>query len=67
MKTVIAGSRAIGRLSRQQWDYDRLVALIDEAVRQSKISITQIISGGAGGPAYRFHVGSLSPILSRRY
>jgi hypothetical protein len=50
MKTIIAGSRAIGRLSRQTWDYERLVALIDEAVRQSEISITQIISGGAGGP-----------------
>ena len=50
MKTIIAGSRAIGRLSQRTWDYERLIALIDEAVSDSKISITQIISGGAGGP-----------------
>ncbi len=50
MKTIIAGSRAIGRLCPRTWDYERLVALIDEAVRQSEITISEIISGGAGGP-----------------
>jgi len=49
MKTIIAGSRAIGRLRNREWDYDRLTAMIDEAVAKSGIRISQVISGGAGG------------------
>ena len=50
MKTVIAGSRSIGRLSPRKWDYEMLVALIEKAVQDSQIQITEVISGGAGGP-----------------
>jgi len=50
MKTVIAGSRSIGRLSPRTWDYETLVALVEKAVQDSGFQITEVISGGAGGP-----------------
>lgn len=50
MRTIIAGSRAVGRLSARKWDYDYLKELVSQAVAESGIEITTVISGGAGGP-----------------
>lgn len=50
MRTIIAGSRAIGRLSARTWNYDYLKELVRRAVLESGIEITAVISGGAGGP-----------------
>ncbi|MDZ4849976.1 MAG: SLOG family protein [Pirellulaceae bacterium] len=50
MKTIIAGSRSIGRLSPRKWNYEMLVALVEKAVQDSDFQITEVISGGAGGP-----------------
>ena len=50
MKTLIAGSRSIGRLSPRTWDYETLVTLVEKAVQDSGYQITEVISGGAGGP-----------------
>jgi hypothetical protein len=50
LKTIIAGSRSIGRISSRKWDYDHLAQIIEQAVLQSGFDITEVISGGAGGP-----------------
>ena len=50
MRTIIAGSRAVGRLSERSWNYDYLKELVSRAVLESGIDITAVISGGAGGP-----------------
>jgi len=49
MKTIIAGSRSIGRKSHRTWDYDYLLELLDQAVVQSGFQISEVISGRAGG------------------
>ena len=50
MKVIIAGSRSIDRLSSRRWDYVKLQQRIEEAVTASKFQITEVITGGAGGP-----------------
>lgn len=50
MRTIIAGSRAVGRLSARSWNYEYLTELVSRAVSESGIEITAVISGGAGGP-----------------
>lgn len=50
MKTIIAGSRSIDRLSARRWDYVKLVDRIDKAVTESGFEVTEVITGGAGGP-----------------
>ena len=50
MRTIIAGSRAVGRLSARSWNYDYLKELVSRDVLESGIDITAVISGGAGGP-----------------
>lgn len=50
MKTIIAGSRTVGRLGTRSWNYDHLVDLVRKAVKESGFEITVVISGGAGGP-----------------
>jgi len=50
MKTIIAGSRSIARISPRRWDYDQLAAILEAAVLDSGFKITEVISGGAGGP-----------------
>ena len=50
MKTIIAGSRAVGRTGTRSWDYDHLAKLVMQAVSESGFEITVVISGGAGGP-----------------
>ena len=50
MRTIIAGSRAVGRLSARSWNYEYLKELVSRAVSESGIEITAVISGGAGGP-----------------
>ena len=50
MKTIIAGSRSIGRLSARSWDYALLIKHVEEAVAASGFEVTEVITGGAGGP-----------------
>ena len=50
MRIIIAGSRAIGRISQRRWNYEQLAELVEQAVAQSGLSITDVISGSAGGP-----------------
>lgn len=50
MKTIIAGSRSIGRLSARRWNYELLVNHVEAAVAASGFEVTEVITGGAGGP-----------------
>jgi hypothetical protein len=50
VKVIIAGSRSLGRISQRSWDYEQLVKWVDEAVAASGFEVTEVISGGAGGP-----------------
>ena len=50
MKTIIAGSRSIDRISARRWDYEMLVSRIEQAVAESGFEVTEVITGGAGGP-----------------
>lgn len=50
MKVIIAGSRSICKISTNQWDYLKLVDIIDQAITESGFEITAVISGGANGP-----------------
>ena len=50
MKTIIAGSRSIDRISVRRWDYETLVSRIDKAIAESGFEVTEVITGGAGGP-----------------
>lgn len=50
MKTIIAGSRTVGRMGTRSWNYDHLADLVRQAVVESGFEITVVISGGAVGP-----------------
>ncbi|MDA8745237.1 DUF2493 domain-containing protein [Rubripirellula amarantea] len=50
MKTIIAGSRSVARISARRWDYDQLATILEIAIQESGFQITEVISGGAGGP-----------------
>lgn len=50
MKVIIAGSRSIDRLSARRWDYDKLIEKIACAVQASGFEVTEVVTGGAGGP-----------------
>lgn len=50
MKTIIAGSRSIDRLSARRWDYETLISRIEQAVTKSGFEVSEVITGGAGGP-----------------
>lgn len=50
LKVIIAGSRSIARLSSRRWDYEKLTSILDNAIADSGFEITEVISGGAGGP-----------------
>ncbi len=50
MRTIIGGSRAVGRLGPRSWDYELLARLLAQAIQESEFEITTVISGGAGGP-----------------
>ncbi|MCA9258971.1 MAG: DUF2493 domain-containing protein [Planctomycetales bacterium] len=50
MKVIISGSRSIDRLSSRRWDYAKLGERIEIAVAASGFEITEVITGGAGGP-----------------
>ncbi|TWU38681.1 hypothetical protein Q31b_37590 [Novipirellula aureliae] len=50
MKTIIAGSRSIARISSRRWDYDQLATILNTAIAESGFKTTEVISGGAGGP-----------------
>jgi hypothetical protein len=50
MKTIIAGSRSIARINSRRWDYDLLTTILETAISESGFKITEVISGGAGGP-----------------
>jgi hypothetical protein len=50
LKVIIAGSRSVARISARRWDYNRLAAILENAITESRFEITEVISGGAGGP-----------------
>jgi hypothetical protein len=50
VKVIIAGSRTIGQIGPRKWDYETLIAIIDRAVADSGLEVTEVISGGAPGP-----------------
>jgi len=50
MKVIIAGSRSIDRVSPRSWDYTKLVERVDAAVKASGFEVTEVVTGGAGGP-----------------
>lgn len=50
MKTIIAGSRSVARISARRWDYEELATILETAIHESGFQITGVISGGAGGP-----------------
>jgi hypothetical protein len=50
LKVIIAGSRSVARISSRRWDYDQLASVLQSAIAESKFEITEVISGGAGGP-----------------
>jgi len=50
LKVIIAGSRSIARASARRWDYDELASALETAVLESGFEITEVISGGPGGP-----------------
>ena len=50
MKVIIAGSRSVARISTRKWDYDKLAKILEAAITESEFEITEVISGGAGGP-----------------
>lgn len=50
LKVILAGSRSIARLSSRRWDYEKLTSIVDAAIADSGFEITEVISGGAGGP-----------------
>lgn len=50
MRVVIAGSRNCGLIAKNTWDYDGLVAKIDQVVQENGLEITEVVSGNANGP-----------------
>lgn len=50
LKVIIAGSRSVARISSRRWDYDTLAGILEKAIEDSGFEITEVISGGAGGP-----------------
>ena len=50
LKVIIAGSRSVARISARRWDYDKLANILQLAINESGLEITEVISGGAGGP-----------------
>jgi hypothetical protein len=50
LKVIIAGSRSVARISSRRWDYDQLATVLENAIAESNFEITEVISGGAGGP-----------------
>ncbi|MEZ6089522.1 MAG: hypothetical protein R3C05_16135 [Pirellulaceae bacterium] len=50
MKAIIAGSRSVARISARRWDYDKLANILQLAINESGLEITEVISGGAGDP-----------------
>ena len=50
LKVIIAGSRSVARISSRRWDYDQLATILEAAISESGFQITEVISGGAGGP-----------------
>ncbi|MBM4091133.1 MAG: DUF2493 domain-containing protein [Planctomycetes bacterium] len=50
MKVIIAGSRSIDRLSARRWDDTKLAQRIEDAVAASGFDVSEVITGGAGGP-----------------
>lgn len=50
MRTVIAGSRKCGLINNNTWDYEFLINIIDQVVRENNLKITEVISGHANGP-----------------
>jgi len=50
MKLLIAGSRSIGKIGDNEWNYDELKEMVTSAIRRHGLNPTLIISGGAKGP-----------------
>jgi len=50
MKLLIAGSRSIGKVGPNEWNYQELKETIASAIHHHGLEPTLIISGGAKGP-----------------